>query len=239
MNNITIICKTFIKEQFKEPIQIFWIMLSPCFLFYYFAYNQKLFLEEYISVSSWFYSYISSSVALMGFSFYIIGRRESGFVRSFIYTDRSKRKFFASQFISYLIISIIYFLSFFVITSISFENVSSADFIYLLARYIVCFTLFSCIGAFFSIIPVNFQNANTIISIFIFSMIGLHFISDVTNNSALILINNFNPFNHAINIMNSDTNLLLLYVSTIFPSLIASLFFSSKKMIVNPVWSRY
>jgi hypothetical protein len=86
----------FIKEQLKEPIAFFWIMISPCAMFYFFAVTRQdtnYFSNNYTSISAWFYAYISSSVALFGFSFYIIGRRESGFTRSFIYSQESKLVF--------------------------------------------------------------------------------------------------------------------------------------------------
>ena len=85
----------FIKEQLKEPIALFWIMISPCALFYFFAITRQdasYFDSNYMAASAWFYAYVASSVALFGFAFYIIGRRESGFIRScLLYTSPSPR----------------------------------------------------------------------------------------------------------------------------------------------------
>ena len=84
---------TLMKEQFKEPIALLWIIISPSLLFYFLAFSKKsenLINLNYIDSASWFYSYMASSIALFGFSFYLIGRRESGFIRSFIFKKTSK-----------------------------------------------------------------------------------------------------------------------------------------------------
>ncbi|WP_178089949.1 hypothetical protein [Pseudomonas sp. WS 5051] len=93
----------FIKEQLKEPTALFWILLSPGAVFYLLIYSKgdDNFNQDYSAVTAWFYAYISSSVAFFGFSFYIIGRRESGFIRSFIYTPHARAVFLIAQLIAY------------------------------------------------------------------------------------------------------------------------------------------
>lgn len=79
---------TLTKEQINEPIAILWIIISPSLLFYFLGFSKKsenIVNHNYIDSASWFYSYMASSIALFGFSFYLIGRRESGFIRSFIF----------------------------------------------------------------------------------------------------------------------------------------------------------
>ena len=92
MNKSTLIRTTklvhiFTLEQLREPISLLWTLISPSALFYLLNYRSPDLQAEklsYIEATSWFYSYIALTVALFGMAFYIIGRRESGFIRSFI-----------------------------------------------------------------------------------------------------------------------------------------------------------
>lgn len=87
----------FIKEQLREPVALFWTVVSPVVTYYLLTYARAPLSSEavdYLSKTSWFYAFVSSNVALFGLAFYIVGRRESGFLRSFVYTDRTKFVFF-------------------------------------------------------------------------------------------------------------------------------------------------
>lgn len=91
----------FVKEQLKEPVALFWIIVSPVATYYLLAYSRGELSPSgmsYLESTSWFHAYISSSVAFFGFSFYIVGRRESGFIRSFVYTSEAKLIFMLAQF---------------------------------------------------------------------------------------------------------------------------------------------
>ena len=101
----------FIKEQLKEPVALFWTVISPVVTYYLIAYTRAPVMGgagDYLSNTSWFYAFVASSVALFGLAFYIVGRRESGFLRSFVYTGRTKVIFLAGQFLAYSIVSILY-----------------------------------------------------------------------------------------------------------------------------------
>lgn len=91
-----VLAALFIKEQLKEPVALFWTGLSPVVTYYLITYTRAPVSGasgDYLSRTSWFYAFVSCSVAFFGLAFYIVGRRESGFLRSFVYTGRTKIKF--------------------------------------------------------------------------------------------------------------------------------------------------
>ncbi|EPC03227.1 hypothetical protein L861_23240 [Litchfieldella anticariensis FP35 = DSM 16096] len=233
------ICGIFIKEQFKEPIQVFWIMLSPCLLFYFHAYGNGLLEMNYLEVSSWYYSYVAASVALFGFSFYIVGRRESGFIRSFVYTRKAKLLFLGAQFVSYLLVALVYFSAFYLATASLFDGYNLDEYFFLLIRFSLCFLFFCSFGIALSLLPLNFQNANTIISISLFSMIGLAFTGHLSGSEYLQIANHANPFQYAVEIMRSKTSAFSQYSLYVIPLYMASNVMGVMMFRVNPVWSRY
>lgn len=91
----------FIKEQLREPVALLWTVVSPVVTYYVMTYVRAPLSGEavdYLSGTSWFYAFVSSKVALFGLAFYIVGRRESGFLRSFVYTGRTKVVFLLGRF---------------------------------------------------------------------------------------------------------------------------------------------
>jgi ABC-2 type transport system permease protein len=232
----------FITEQLKEPISLFWIMISPCAMFYFFAATRQdanYFSSNYITVSAWFYAYISSSVALFGFAFYIIGRRESGFTRSFIYSKDSKLIFLSSHFITYSLISTSYCATFYLMTKFPFGNYNLNELLSITLRFYVCFIMFCTLGAVFSWLPINFQNSNTLLSIFSFCMLILGVMSTGTANHITDTLNLANPLTLASKIMeqglqsNKPTTIAIVLLFTF------TLFKTFKYLRINPVWSRY
>ncbi|MFS2198870.1 ABC transporter permease [Pseudomonas sp. Pseusp3] len=232
----------FIKEQFKEPIALFWIMLSPCALFYFFAATKQdanYFQSEYIEASAWFYAYVSSSVALFGFAFYIIGRRESGFIRSFIYSKQSKIIFLYSHFFAYSLISIAYCSIFYLATKIPFGSYDLEELLRITLRFYTCFVMFCSLGAAFTLLPINFQNSNTLLSICSFFMLILGVLGASKTNDIVDIINLANPLTTATNLMTNDLNHNKPTVAIIALFAIASALALLKHLRINPVWSRY
>lgn len=232
----------FIKEQLKEPIAFFWIMISPCAMFYFFAVTRQdtnYFSNNYTSISAWFYAYISSSVALFGFSFYIIGRRESGFTRSFIYSKESKLIFLLSHFIAYSLISISYCATFYLTTKLPFGNYEFNELLNITPRFYICFIMFCAIGAVFSLLPINFQNSNTLLSIFSFCMLILGVMSASRSNPITDALNLVNPLTLASQIMEQGLESNKLITAAIILLFIFSLHKTFKHLRINPVWSRY
>ena len=167
LNRARSLASLFIKEQLKEPIALFWIIISPCAAFYLLSLSLRSTStpeESYIQNTAWFYAYISSNVALFGFSFYIIGRRESGFIRSFIYNQDSKIVFIIAQILAYLIISTIYCGTFYLSTRLYSGPYSPTEFLTILINFYICYLFFCSLGLILTLLPINFQNANTLLS---------------------------------------------------------------------------
>ncbi len=233
---------TLIKEQLKEPIAFFWIMISPCAMFYFLATTRQdpnYLSINYTIISAWFYAYISSSVALFGFAFYIIGRRESGFTRSFIYSKESRLIFLFSNFTAYSLISIAYCAAFYLTTKFPFGNYNLTELLNIALRFYICFIMFCSIGAVFSLLPINFQNSNTLLSIFSFCMLILGVMSASRSNPITDALNLANPLTLASQIMEQGLESNKLAITGIIILFISVLHKTFKHLRINPVWSRY
>ena len=135
----------FIKEQLREPVALFWTVVSPVVTYYLLTYSRAPLSSEavdYLSKTSWFYAFVSSNVALFGFAFYIVGRRESGFLRSFVYTNRTMVVFLIGQFSAYSVVSILYCSVFYILTRIFSGEFDVAEYLVIVGRFYVCFLFF-------------------------------------------------------------------------------------------------
>ncbi|MFW0756891.1 ABC transporter permease [Pseudomonas sp. H11T01] len=234
--------RLFAKEHLNEPIAFFWIMISPCALFYFFAITRQdtsYFLSNYTAASAWFYAYISSSVALFGFAFYIIGRRESGFVRSFIYSRESRAIFLYSHFLAYSLISIAYCGAFYPATRLPFGGYELKEFLDITLRFYICFVMFCILGIVFALPPINFQNSNTPLSIISFCMLILGVMGASRTNEMTDIINSGNPLMFANRLMAEGLEHNKFIVITILLTFAAAFSGTLKYLRINPVWSRY
>ncbi|ROM69484.1 ABC transporter permease [Pseudomonas brassicacearum] len=227
----------FLKEQFKEPTAILWTIISPCLFYYLLRYtneHQSKLNPDYVEDSAWFYAYIASSVGLFGFSLYIIGRRESGFVRSFIYSTDSKIVFLTAQLLSYSLIAIIYCCTFYALTKMFSGEFHGLELLNIATRFYACFLIFCSIGLLLTLLPLTFQNSSTLFSIILFTMIALGFANPIIDD-----IGYLNPLQTAKNIMRTGllNNIEIVIIS--ITTLIATLLFSMKHLRINPIWSRY
>ena len=231
----------FIKEQLKEPIALFWIIISPAVIYYLLSYSGRNAIHpgiSYLENTSWFHAYISSSVAFFGFSFYIIGRRESGFIRSFIYTPEAKLIFLLAQFIAYSLISLIYCAIFYALSYFRFGSFDIYEFLTIISRFYTCYLLFSVPGILLTLLPINFQNASTIFSIASFAMLALGILSTREPHAIIDLINTFNPLYIANTIMSRGFENYEITLSILISFVIAFLLLLHF-LRINPVWSRY
>ncbi|VVO65129.1 ABC transporter permease [Pseudomonas fluorescens] len=232
----------FVKEQLKEPVALFWIILSPVVTYYLLAYSRGDVFSSgvtYLESTSWFHAYISSSVAFFGFSFYIVGRRESGFIRSFVYTSEAKLIFMLAQFFAYSLISLIYCAVFYVLTFFSFGGFDAAALLSIFSRFYICYVLFCVPGILLSLLPVSYQNANTILSVTSFGMLVWGVISVRDLHPVLDIINRFNPLYVANKIMVGGVERHPVLILGVFFSFIGVFLLSLRFMRINPVWSRY
>lgn len=230
-----------LREQLREPISLLWTLISPCALFYLITFNNSpnnWGNESYIESTAGFYAYISCSVAFFGVAFYIIGRRESGFIRSFIYTSEAKIIFLASHLLCYLITAITYCITFYIITKPSFGPYNTTELGSTVCKFLTCFIIFCSPALYLANRRLKFQSANTVISILIFTMILLALLTTKTQSKVLDAINSINVFSISKNIMTDSTfPWLTLIISSL--ALITMFVLTSTNLKVNPVWSRY
>lgn len=232
----------FVKEQLKEPVALFWMIVSPATTYYLLAYLRGGVVDSgvgYWERTSWFYAYISSSVALFGFSFYIVGRRESGFIRSFIYTFEAKLVFMLAQFLSYSLIAIIYCSVFYALIYFSIGSSDVPGLFSIVFRFFLCYVLFSVLGILLSLLPINFQNAGTVFSIASFVMLVLGVVSIRSTHPIVEALNVVNPLFIANKIMTEGVECHLMFVCCLLVAFVLAFLLSLHCLRINPVWSRY
>lgn len=230
----------FIKEQINEPIAILWTLISPCAFFYLMTFlstNRQIIADDYILSSSWFYAYIASSTALFGCSFYLIGRRESGFVRSFIYQRSSIALYLYAHIVGYSLIAICYGTIFYLLTRRVFGDYSLTEYIILMFRYFVCYIFFSAIGLLIALLPLKFSTASTLFSIISFMMLSFSYLG-ASPDSSLEILNSFNPLILAQKLIYIPSDLTLVALGGLTLLLTCS-WVLYKFLRIQPVWSRY
>lgn len=231
-----------VKEQLKEPVALFWTVISPVVTYYLITYTRspvKGAETDYLVSTSWFYAFVSSSVALFGLAFYIVGRRESGFLRSFVYTQRTKIIFLIGQFFAYSIVSVMYCSVFYVLTRNSFGVASVAEYLVIAVRFYVCFLLFSIPSLLLTLVPLGFQNASTVFSISSLGMLALGVVSIGASSALLVNLSFFNPMWWANRVMLVGLAECWHVVVVVVVLLMFLLPVMCRFLIINPVWSRY
>lgn len=232
----------FVKEQLKEPVAVLWIVISPAVTFYLITYARisgEEATRDYASATSWFYAFISSSVALFGLAFYIVGRRESGFLRSFVYTRRTKLTFLVGQFLAYSFMSVIYCSVFYVLTRGYFGSMAMEEWIVIVGRFYMCFLLFSTPSLLLTLLPIGFQNTNTLFSMISVGMLALGIGSLNTSHPVLNVIGIFNPMEWANRIMTMGVFESAPVVAVVVGLISVTGWLVFRFLLINPVWSRY
>lgn len=229
-----------IKEQIKEPAAFFWVMLSPSVIFF--------FLERhnlgdrstliYFELTSWYYAYIASSVAFFGFSLYLVGRRESGYIRSFVYEKTSRIIFMLAHTLAYSLIAILYCTVFYIVTRPFLGGYDATELPPLVAKFYICFLLFSSAGLFLTLTPLNFSTASTLLSIISFTILAIGVGGQILEAEFSIRLL-FNPLIAAKGLISEDLADNFTPCVAIATSFLALICICVIKMRINPVWSRY
>ena len=115
----------FLMEQIRTPFSLIWTIMSPTVLFFFLHFNEielhygdTAWLGKQIS---WFVGYISFSVVLFNYCLYLVGRRESGFIATFVHNMDGRLLFIRSQLIASLIMSILYVFFFILVVLTGFQ----------------------------------------------------------------------------------------------------------------------
>lgn len=231
------ISKILVLEHLKEPTALLWTALSPCIMFIILTQStptSQQTSQAYITAAAWFYAYISSSVAFFGLSFYLIGRRESGFIRSFIYQKTAIALFLCSHLTSYTLISIIYFSFFYLTTKPLYGDYSTYEFLYLLSCFYASYLMFSCIGLAIAALPIKFTTANTLFSLLSFIMLLSGYIGAMHTQD----IPSINPLHLSTKIFHGEISLINSFLAALTSSLLGS-YLTGKYFRIQPIWSRY
>jgi len=233
-----------IKEQFREPIGIFWSLIAPAGFFCFANWTDKEAMSHgshFMLKAAWYLAYISFTTALFGFGLYLVGRRESGFVRSFAYSRRARSQFISAQLCASLTLALAYGVFFLLIASVTFQaNLNAAEVGIMFLRFTITTAVLMMGCLIFSTLPLTFQNASNLMSIFSMPLIMLGLASQHFAASGLGWINNINPYFAAGFFVANP----LSQLGQIFPVGHAVLClmlgcFALLHFRINPVWSRY
>lgn len=178
-------------------------------------------------------------MALFGLAFYIVGRRESGFLRSFVYTGRTRIIFLIGQFLAYSVVAVLYCTVFYVLTRYSFGVFNCAEYLVVVARFYICFLIFSIPSLLLTLVPLGFKNASTVFSMLSLAMLALGIMSSGSSSPAFAIVSFFNPMGWANKVMLVGVAECWLVVLLVVVLLVVSFFLMFRFLRINPVWSRY
>ncbi|KPW10342.1 hypothetical protein ALP26_102845 [Pseudomonas savastanoi pv. glycinea] len=233
--------RLFIIEQIREPLALFWSLIAPPLLFVFLNLDSlstnTASPEWYEAQASWYLSYLALSVTLFGFSMYLVGRRESGFMKSFIQGKKAKMLFLSSQINASLVLSFSYFVIFIFLTTTAFGVNSIGALTSLAFPFMIIMITFIWSAQFISVLPITFTNANSGISIVFMTMLIFSIAGLKANIPTLSYLNLFNPLSIATKFMSGNGVHAVESIGTI-SLLIALGGIGAVRMRTNPIWSR-
>lgn len=234
------VARLLLVEHLREPTALLWTAVAPCLMFVMMKQKASftgLSASSYTHSAAWFYAYISANVAFFGLSFYLIGRRESGFVRSFIYRREAITLFLTAHALSYSVISLLYSSAFYIITKPLYGTYSLPEFLHLTAAFYTSFLLFSCIGLAIAALPIRFSTAGTVFSFLSFLMLFSGYLGSALTNTSNWL-GAINPLYLSANIINGRLSLTASFSAAVAASAIGFCV-TAKLFRIQPIWSRY
>ncbi|WP_438282365.1 ABC transporter permease [Pseudomonas alabamensis] len=229
-----------LKEQLKEPTALLWSIVSPC-AFYLMLQSASttddLSFDAYLPRAAWFLAYLSATTAFFGMSFYLVGRRESGFVRSFIYTRRTILLFLSAHITTHLVVSLFYATVFYGITRWVFGLPAWHEYVQLMSAYFVSYLAFASAGLLVSLLPLTFSGANTLFSILSFAMLTSGYVGAQQVGSTTSAGLTYNPLTFCTRLfMEPIDPYAVAGVLLLFGACACATAFLFR---VQPVWSRY
>ncbi len=233
--------KLLLTEHLRDPTAILWAGIAPCIMFTVLIQSnlkQDAPPLDYTSSSAWFYSYIAANSALYGFSFYLIGRRESGFVRSFIYKPASIKIFLYAHTACYSLISLFYCAVFYLVTKPLYGAYSAMELLHVTTCFYTCYLLFSCLGLAIVSMPLKFTTASTAFSLLSFWMLLSGYLGSLQNSGPIQYASVINPLYLTTMIISGQIPLAFSLPIAIAGAL-AGLFLTWKFFRIQPIWSRY
>jgi ABC-2 type transport system permease protein len=161
------------------------------------------------------------------------------FLRSFVYKRDTKLTFLVGQFLAYSFMSVVYCAVFYGLTRSYFGMMVFSELVVIVARFYMCFLLFSVPALLLTLIPVGFQNTNTLFSIVSFCMLALGIASLNSAHPIIQIISVFNPMSWANRMMVDGVGQSLSVVWVVVVLFVSTGFITFRYLLINPVWSRY
>lgn len=238
---IVCIARILTLEHLREPTALIWSAIAPCLLFLLtqgHVGTTHIQSDTYIHSASWFFSYISASVAFFGFSFYLIGRRESGFTRYFIYQRSAIGRFLAAHFLSYSAVSMLYAVVFYLTTKPLYGNYEISELLYLTACFYTSFLFFCCLGLAVAALPIKFSTSSTLFSLLSYLMLLSGYLGTLQAHPVSQGVFAMNPLQLSSKIFNNEIPLSASFC-TALTALLTGLYITGRHFRTQPVWSRY
>jgi ABC-2 type transport system permease protein len=229
----------FIKEQVREPIGVFWAFGAPLAYIAMFANSIHTRIDQptFFRQVGLCLAYIALTTSAFNFGLYLVGRRESGFVRTFLTDSQRRHRFLRAQFLASFVMALGYGAAFLALTS---AILMPMQFTQLLSFYV----LYACVCALFmfgaiavAALPLTFQAASSSLSIFVTVSIvaGLssHDVQYLGLSAEMI-----NPFALAGKLISGTTSWAWLPAVSIHAVLlIAAGYYGIAHQQLNPRWS--
>ncbi|UJD92412.1 protein mcbE (plasmid) [Rahnella aquatilis] len=235
----------FLKEQLRAPFSVIWTVSSPVILFFFLHFDDVGkhsgdgdWLKGQVS---WFIGYISFSVIMFSYCLYLNGRRESGFIATFVHDPYSKCLFIISQLIASIIMSVIYVVFFLLIVYLGFGVYPNLDIPILALQAIAISLVLTFSFTWLASLPVTFQTANTIFSVMITVFMVFGIVSFRMNDGIIFAVNLINPILIYSNVIHCGTVYYqapgFTYTLVFYCAMIIISFMSIIKFRTEPVWS--
>ncbi|OWT74550.1 MULTISPECIES: hypothetical protein [unclassified Achromobacter] len=242
MKSLTECIGIFIVEQLREPVGIFWSFVAPiAYLVLSSVKDGELALgaDEYVQKAAWCLAYLALVTASTGFGLYLIGRRESGFIRSFLWDPSKRLRFVLAQYLASLALALSYGTAFVAITAATITDVGIAPAVFLLGKFAVTAALFMFAAAIFAALPITFSTASAVLSIAITIIVVAGFSSKIFLTYGHSYLAYVNPFFTAAHFMAASIPqpyaANVLGGQLVFLGLLGA--YGIARLRVNPEWS--
>ena len=239
-NVVVRLCKLLIVEQLREPVGIFWLVIAPPVLFTFLNTGAQTAssVSWYEATAGWYLSYIAITVSLFNFALYFVGRRESGFVRSFIVGKRAKFTFILAQALASAALAFCAFVMFIFITASLVKVPMASVAVSLCFPFLIALAFSMTATLVIAALPVTFQNASSGISIFSAMLLILSVSGNYASpNPVLQAINAFNPLHLWASFISSVGAFSLSHIFLVFASVVLGVI-GYVYFRITPVWNR-
>ncbi len=224
------------KESVRDPSSLLWAVLAPFLLLLMSPLPERP--TTHLHQVGWFYAYISANVAFFGFSYYLIGRRESGFIRSFIYRRGPMLHFLAAHTMSYTLVSLLYASVFYLATKPLHGAYSIEEYTFIIACFFTSYLGFTLIGLAIASLPLTFNTAGTLFSLISFLMLTSSFIGAATVDARHPVAACINPLFMSAKLFRGDISIAMAFPIVLILS-VAAFCCTARYFRIQPVWSRY